>query len=82
MCQATKQTWVCRRCGAEMKRNRYGWFDHVRGTACECQHADYITVERTGIPCRCDRCGHIGWDVDGQRCGVCGFCTGTMRATA
>jgi len=31
------------------------------------------------VQCRCDKCGHIGWGLDGLKCGVLSICNGTMR---
>lgn len=29
--------------------------------------------------CRCNKCGHIGWGVHGQKCGASGFCDGIFE---
>ena len=33
--------WFCKRCGQLMR----GWFDHVRPTKCDCQHAEWAEEE-------------------------------------
>lgn len=40
---------ACCRCLKPMKRNRWGWFDHVRPSSCDCQHAEYIEEEPEDI---------------------------------
>jgi len=64
------RVWLCRvGGGVTIERLRDGAWVTVDGG---CYNSEYHQ-------CNCNKCGHIGWGVNGQRCGACGFCDGTMK---
>jgi len=41
----SKHGWFCRLCLRHMKRNRWGWFDHLQETDCPGQDAEWLDAD-------------------------------------